>query len=118
MSDYETSYDPKYGYNRNAFAHKTLPMKIVGKTVKLIAMPIDLPAKPSTITKTSSDQQAAEKISPTSPSSANGDAAYVNIPAEQADELNVSGQAVPADGKEATHELVPEKDENGGIERE
>jgi hypothetical protein len=63
MSDYETSYDPKYGYNRNAFAHKTLPMKIVGKTVKLIAMPIGLPAKPSTITKTSSDHQAAEKIS-------------------------------------------------------
>ena len=33
---------PNMGYNRNAFAHRTLPMKIVGTTVKLITMPIGL----------------------------------------------------------------------------
>ena len=42
MADYESGYDPKYGYNRNAFAHKTIPTAILGKIVKIIATPIGL----------------------------------------------------------------------------
>ena len=42
MSDYDSGYDPKYGYNRNAFAHETVGTAIMGRVVKLIVTPIGL----------------------------------------------------------------------------
>ena len=42
MSDYDASYDPKYGYNRNAFAHGTVGTAIMGCVVKIIATAIGL----------------------------------------------------------------------------
>lgn len=44
--------------------------------------------------------------------------AYVNVSLDQAEELIASGQAEPADEKDATHELVPGKEEENGIERD
>lgn len=49
MSDCDSRYDPKYGYNRNAFAHKTLGMAVMGRVVKLIATPIPLSVSGSTV---------------------------------------------------------------------
>ncbi|KAI9810691.1 MAG: hypothetical protein M1827_006150 [Pycnora praestabilis] len=131
MGDYESGYDPKYGYNRNAFAHKTLPQAIVGKVVKLLVLPIGLTSeaihhqKDKKRSKSNPDALAAAAGEPScdekadSPSDGQGDqpaAAYVNVPADQADELVASGQALPADGETVTHELIPEDDKDDGIE--
>ena len=42
MSDYNSGYDPKYGYNRNAFAHKTLGTAVMGRVIKIIVTPLGL----------------------------------------------------------------------------
>ena len=42
MSDYDSGYDPRYGYNRNAFAHGTMGTAIMGRVVKIIVTPIGL----------------------------------------------------------------------------
>ena len=133
MGDYESGYDPKYGYNRNAFAHKTIPTAIIGKTVKLIVAPIGLASeaihahKDKKRSRSETDSQAAagattgesrgEKLAPpTKGQDERQGSAYVNVPANQANELIASGQAVPAEGHEATHKLVPEDDKDDGIE--
>lgn len=42
MADYESGYDPKYGYNKNAFAHGTIGTTIAGTIVKAISAPIGI----------------------------------------------------------------------------
>ena len=59
-----------------------------------------------------SDRQAAEKSLSQFPCSGN------EYAAEQADELTASGQVIPADGKEFTRGLAPEKDEIDRIEQD
>ena len=133
MSDYESGYDPKYGYNRNAFAHKTLPQAIIGKTVKLIVSPIGLISeaihhhkdkKPSQsnpdVLAAATTAKPGSQNAP-SPSEGQGDepaAAYVTLPVDQADELIANNQAIPAEGETATHELVLEDDKDDGIARD
>ncbi|KAL6717666.1 hypothetical protein ACLMJK_005581 [Lecanora helva] len=140
MGDYESGYDPKYGYNRNAFANPTLPLVIVGRTVKLIASPIGLVSEaihkqkekkrqsgPQVESQPAAEKAETAKVSSeiaqrvTSPPEASGDEespVYVEVPTEQADELIQTHQAVPADGKTATHELVPTDSEADHIERD
>ncbi len=131
MSRYEDGYDPKLGYNRNAYAHGTPITNILGKTVKLIGAPIGLASEaihsykdkkrfqsnpdalaaagpPSTNTESRSEKLAP----PSEGQEARDDSTYVTIPADQADHLIASGQAVPAEDQEPTHELVPEDDKD------
>lgn len=42
MSDYDSGYDPKSGYNRNAFAHKTVGTAVMGRVVKMVVIRIGL----------------------------------------------------------------------------
>lgn len=42
MTDYESGYDSKYGYNKNAFAHGTIGTRFAGSLVKAISAPIGL----------------------------------------------------------------------------
>jgi hypothetical protein len=114
MSTYESGCDAKLGYNRNAFQTENKPPQLVliGKTVKLVAAPIGLVseaihnyrdkmrAKSDAITSAVDTPVTEENV-------AEEDAAYVNLPPEQADEPIASGQAVAAEGQEPTHELVP-----------
>lgn len=124
MGDYKSGYDPKYGYNRNAFAHKTIGTTIMGTVVKLIVTPIGLgseaihhhkdkkkraqsdPDSVAAVPEGKSDHDDA------SPSENDGEAVYVKVSHGHAEELIASNQAVPADGETATHELVPEDDEH------
>ncbi|MCJ1436567.1 hypothetical protein MMC27_005947 [Xylographa pallens] len=130
MGDYESGYDPKYGYNRNAFAHKTIPTAILGKIVKIIATPIGLASeaihankeKKNPPLKTDSQATAATTTIQGSDielnKAANGgqddgqEPVYVHLPHDQADELIANGHAVPVEGQEATHELVAEDDKD------
>ncbi|MCJ1298191.1 hypothetical protein MMC08_000980 [Hypocenomyce scalaris] len=124
-------YDPKYGYNRNAFAHKTLPPAIISKTVKVTVAPIGLVSEANHHHKDKKRSQSNSDVleaattaeagseNATSPSEGQGDepaAAYVTLPVDQADELIATSQAIPAEGETATHELVLEKDD--GIARD
>ena len=136
MGDYESGFDPKYGYNRNAFAHKTLGTALMGRVVKLIVTPIGLgseaihhlrdkkkrsESQPDAVAADATTSIAAEETRPqdnASPSEGLGDSVYVNVPENQADELIASYQAVLADGETATHELVPEQLKNDGFERD
>ncbi|KAH8817059.1 hypothetical protein F5884DRAFT_242815 [Xylogone sp. PMI_703] len=111
MADYEAGYDPKYGYNRNAFAHKTLPQKIVGATVRLITTPIGLVSE--AIHDHRDKQRAAES---NRADASKRQSAYVTVSPEQAAELIATGQAVDAEGKEPTHELVPEGSKDADLE--
>ena len=138
MGDYESGYDPKYGYNRNAFAHKTIPQAIIGRVVKLIALPIGLAsevyhneidkqrrsdsrvnalsAAEAKISTTFGETANQEVASPSGGKSDDSPPVYVEVPEDQAEELIASYQAVPADDKTATHELVPQHSEDDGVE--
>ncbi|MCJ1379611.1 hypothetical protein MMC17_002713 [Xylographa soralifera] len=133
MSDYESGYDPKYGYNRNAFAHKTIPTAILGKIVKIIATPIGLASeaihtnKDKKNTRPETDSQVTTAATTLGPGNEQLAAAtegqddgqepvYVDLPHDQADELIANGQALPVEGQEATHELVADDDNDDGIE--
>lgn len=136
MSTYESGYDPKYGYNRNAFAHKTPGTAIMGQVVKLIATPIGLVSEaihdrsdkkkrsksdPNAPSPTTSEKNPASPVDRTrnDPNAERNESIYVEVPADAADELIASNQAVPADGEVPTHELVQEHEErNDGIERD
>ena len=51
MSDYEAGYDPKYGFNRNAFEHRPVHLKVIGGIVRNIAKPIGLVSESMAHTK-------------------------------------------------------------------
>lgn len=124
MSDYSSGYDPKYGYNRNAFAHKTVGTAIMGRVVKVIVTPIGLVSeaiharrdkrRPSgTVNQEGGSDSSSALDSKTANMSGEGqvarkDSAYVEVPPEMADELIANGQAEPADREAPTHELVVE----------
>lgn len=135
MGDYDSGYDPKYGYNRNAFAHQTLGTAVMGRVVKLIVTPIGLVSEAIHACK---DQQrpssnaAAQETTSNGSSAVNGktadvsaerqverkDLAYVEVPAEVADELIASGQAEATAGHAPTYELVAEEKGDDGIGRD
>ncbi|KAL8948362.1 MAG: hypothetical protein Q9222_005446 [Ikaeria aurantiellina] len=113
---YESGYDPKYGYNRNAFQEKTFATAILGKTVKLIAAPLGLASeaihsrrdrKASTSVSGAGSRGEDTKTTPPLDPCARSQEPVVEVPAKAADKLVESGRAVPADGAEATHEVVP-----------
>ena len=123
MSDYDSGYDPKYGYNRNAFAHKTVGTAIMGRVVKIIVTPIGLVSeaiharrdkrRPSeALEQTIGNQTTA--VSNSGDQVERKESAYVEVPPEVADELIASGQAEAADREAPTHEL----DEDEGIARD
>ena len=140
MADYEAGYDPKYGYNRNAFAHKTFPQAVIGRIVKLIVTPIGLVSEAVHNQKEKKERSESQSnVSSTAESNAEGrkeipqaqnvssppgdegcdpSPVYVEVSDDQANELIATQQAVPADGKVATHELVREDAEIDGIERD
>lgn len=144
MSDYNSGYDPKYGYNRNAFAHGTVGTAVMGQVVKMIVTPIGLvseavharkekrrPSSNAAPQETGSNSSTAEgvsskkeAISPEEQAQEKGSAsvdappAYVDVPPEVADELIASGQAEPTDEKTPTHELVPQDKGDDGVDRD
>lgn len=137
MSDYNSGYDPKYGYNRNAFAHKSLGTAVMGRVVKIIVTPMGLVSEAIHARKDkrrpSSDAAAREAglnlsvvedvSSKKSAISTEGqvereDSAYVEVPPEVADELIASGQAEPTEGQAPTHELVLDDKGDDGVDRD
>lgn len=137
MGDYDSGYDPKYGYNRNAFAHKTVGMVVMGQVVKMIVTPIGLVSEAVHARKDkrrASSNAAPQEAGLNSPIAEGGsgkkeglpaeeqaqrkDSAYVDVPPEMADELIASGQAEPTDRKTPTHELVPQDKEDDGVDRD
>ena len=139
MGDYESGYDPKYGYNRNAFAHETIGTAIMGRIVKMIATPIGLVSEaihnqrdkrirsePHSDPTSAEETSRAEKIgtggreaaSTAKENADNEPPVYVEVPNEEADELIKTHQAVPTDGKAATHELIPVDSKDDGMERD
>ena len=117
MGDYESGYDPKYGYNRNAFAHPTLVTGLLGRTVRLIAAPIGLVSEAvhnrkdkkrgDSQSEGSSDESSSQMADPADDSAP----VFVDVSPEQAEELIANKQAVPVDGEKPTHELVPTRDD-------
>ena len=137
MSDYNSGYDEKYGYNRNAFAHKTLGTAIMGRVVKIIVTPIGLVSEAvhahkdkgrssstATTQEAGSNSSALEDGSSRKTTAASEgpmestDAAYVDVPPEMADQLIASGQAEPTDKQAPTQELVVDDDGQDGIGRD
>ena len=140
MGDYKSGYDPKYGYNRNAFAHKTIPQAIIGRTVKLIATPLGLvseslhnqkekkkrsESQPDVLSTAgpkvpapNEKPQDKEKPSKVGESGDDPSPVYIEVSDDQANELIATSQAVPADGETATHELIPEETEDDGVDRD
>ena len=139
MGDYERGYDLKYGYNRNAFAHKAPLQHIMHLTVKLIATPLGLASeaihhqsekkKRSVSCKdvSSPSERVPEKsegatdnevTSPTGSIGSSPPPVYVNVTEDQANELIKTHQAVPANSKAATHELVSEGWKDGDVDRD
>lgn len=135
MSDYDSGHDPKYGYNRNAFAHNTLGTAVMGRVVKIIVTPIGLVSEAVHARKDkrrpSSDavvQEAGLKLPAFEDASGKKtvisiegalkreDSAYVDVPPEVADELIASGQAEPTDGHAPTHELVVDERGDDGMD--
>ncbi|CAD6565111.1 MAG: hypothetical protein ASARMPREDX12_005695 [Alectoria sarmentosa] len=114
MSDYNSGYDPKYGYNRNAFAHKTLGTAVMGRVIKIIVTPLGLVSEAiharNDKRRPSSDAAAQEAGLNLEHS------AYVEVPPEMADELIASGQAEPTEGQAPTHELVLDEKRDDGID--
>ena len=132
MTDYKSGYDPKYGYNKNVFAHGTVGTAIMGQVIKVIATPIGLVSEAiqtrnSPKPRSMSDGEAAAIAKPPAASSKETDndnlspanesqaaregPTYVEIPKEEARQLIASGKAEPADGETPTHELVSESDQ-------
>lgn len=128
MASYESGYDPKYGYNRNAFAHKTIVTSILGRTVKLIAAPIGLVSeavhhhKEKRRTDSQSEDQLGKKPAAEHTPKDSGESTspvLVHVPAEQAEELIAKHEAVLADGESSTHDLMPvESTEDDGIDKD
>ncbi|MCJ1401787.1 hypothetical protein MMC11_005004 [Xylographa trunciseda] len=134
MGDYESGYDPKYGYNRNAFAHKTIPTAILGKIVKIIATPIGLaseaihankdkkhpspkPDSPVAVVAIITRGLGSEQPTAGTESHDDGqDPVYVDLSPDQADKLIANGQAIPAEGQVATHEIVAEGENQEDID--
>ena len=130
MSNYKSGYDPKNGYNKNAFAHGTVGTAVMGQVVKLIATPIGLVSEAvhSRKSKSQSTSDVGATAAASSPrlSSKEGEnekrssaaesqtdkegPTHVEVPPEEAHQLIASGQAEPADGEAPTHELVSEHD--------
>ena len=118
MSDYNSGYDPKYGYNRNAFAHKNVGTALMGRVVKIIVTPIGLVSE--AIHARRDKRRPSEALeqdigNQTTAVPNSGDqverkeSAYVEVPPEVADELIASGQAEAADTEAPTHELVEDE---------
>ncbi|KAL8663569.1 MAG: hypothetical protein Q9202_003757 [Teloschistes flavicans] len=111
---YESGYDSKYGYNRNAFQEKTFATAILGKTVKLIATPLGLVSEAIHFRKDRKVSTSTEVTEPPQSTDEKEDSVeqhpVVEVPADQADKLIESGFAVPAQGAEPTHEIVPDDD--------
>ena len=115
MSDYDSSYDPKYGYNRNAFAHGTVGTAIMGRVVKIIVTPIGLVSeaiharrdkrRPSEALEQGASKQKTS-VSNSGDQVERKGSAYVEVPPEVADGLIANGQAEAADREAPTHELV------------
>lgn len=137
MSDYNSGYDPKYGYNRNAFAHETLGTAVMGQVVKMIVTPIGLVSEAvhALKDKRRPSSDAAPQEAGLNPSTAEGasskkeaistedqaerkDSAYVNVPPAVADELIASGQAEPTDRQAPSHELVSDDKEDDDVDRD
>ena len=133
MSDYDSGYDPKYGYNRNAFAHGTVGTAVMGQVLKMIVTPIGLVSEAVHARKekrrassNAAPQEAglnsltAEGVSSKKEviSTEEEDSVYVDVPPEVADELIASGQAEPTDEKTPTHELVPQDKGDDGVDRD
>ena len=94
---YEDGYDPKYGYNRNAFAYKTASTGLLSRVVKLVTTPIAL----------ASEAAAHNKQKDTARSgSLEKSSTFVEVSEDQANTLIQRGDAVAADGEAPTHELV------------
>ena len=111
MNDYDSGYDPKYGYNRNAFAHKTVGTAIMGRVVKVIVTPIGLVSEAIHAHR---DRRRSSVALEEDKKAAEGqverkESAYVEVSPEVADELIASGQAEAADREAPTHELVVEE---------
>ena len=133
MSDYDSGYDPKYGYNRNAFAHGTVGTAVMGQVLKMIVTPIGLVSEAvhARKEKRRASSNAAPQEAGLNSSTAEGvsskkevisteekDSVYVDVPPELADELIASGQAEPTDEKTPTHELVPQDKGDDGVDRD
>ena len=125
MSNYDSGYDPKYGYNRNAFAHNTVGTAIMGRVVKIIVTPIGL------VSEAIHAHKDKKRSSSALGDASNGqmtiatelhverkDSAYVEVSPELADELIASGQAEPTDVQAPTHELVEDDKEDDGMDRD
>ena len=144
MSDYDSGYDPKYGYNRNAFAHKTVGTAVMGRVVKLIVTPIGLISeavharkdKGRSLSNAAAQEAGLNSTAPEGASSkktsslnecqvergdladVDGQPAFVDVPPEVANELIASGQAEPTEGQQPTHELVPDEKGDDGVDRD
>ncbi|KAL8991710.1 MAG: hypothetical protein Q9169_007723 [Polycauliona sp. 2 TL-2023] len=126
MSTYAAGYDENYGYNCNAFSHKTMGTAMMGRVVKLVATPIGLvseavhsrrnkhnPSGPGKQSTASSPRIVNETNDVDYRSQINGDdSIYVQVPPKVADELVASGQAEPTDAEKPTHELLPDSGED------
>ena len=100
MSDYDSGYDPKYGYNRNAFAHKTAGTAIMGRVVRIIVTPIGLVSEATHARRDkrrpSEGLEQAVSSAETAVSNSGDqvetkELACVEVPPEVADELIASG---------------------------
>ena len=144
MSDYDSGYDPKYGYNRNAFTHKTVGTAVMGRVVKLIVTPIGLvseavharkdkgrslsnaAARESGLNSAVSEGASSKNTSILNEgqgeredlANVDGQPAFVDVPPEVANELIASGQAEPTEGQQPTHELVPDENGDDGVDRD
>ena len=144
MSDYDSGYDPKYGYNRNAFTHKTVGTAVMGRVVKLIVTPIGLvseavharkdkgrslsnaAAQEAGLKSAASEGASSKKTSILNEgqvergdlADVDGQPAFVDVPPEVANELIASGQAEPTEGQQPTHELVPDGKGDDGVDRD
>ncbi len=131
MSSYDSGYDPKYGYNRNAFAHKTVGTALMGRVVKIIVTPIGLVSETiharkdrrrsssdAVAKEASSNTSARDDRNPTKAQIERQDSAYVEVPPEVADQLIASGHAEPTDRHMPTHELVVDENNDDIITRD
>lgn len=101
MSDYDSDYDSKYGYNRNAFAYKTVGTAIISRVVKVIMTLIGLVSEAIYARRDRRRSSIAlEDKKTTEGQVKRKESAYVKVPLEVAD---------TADRETPTHELVVEE---------
>lgn len=103
MADYASGYDPKYGYNRNAFAHKTPATYVIGKILQGITTPIGLASEAIA----SSKDKKRSKSDPD---------AHSGVPSEQVEELKTETSI--SDTTEATSDHQQQGSEDYGIDRD